>query len=467
MLLLTVLTQFYSIDSEVIDWDESTFMIIANDFANGNLPYENLWDLKPPLFFIFLGTFYKVFGASLLTTRLFGDLLIFLTSIFIYFILKKTFNNHLSFVGSTLYIFLVSFNFAQPTLTEYLATFFLLFAVFLINSKIKANYFLTGFFISLSIFTRTNLAIVIIYFIYKLTKDKVGNLKFFQFLMGGLLPFSILSLIYSLNNKFKEFIYSTFIIPLEYTFIRKSPIEILLDSYVGIFFEDLINIPLIVVVLSFLFFLMIMFNKTILKNLLLLLKDYEILFSIFLLVTVSIFLTGKFYYHYLIQILPFIAIFIIIFINSLPKFQIQISNLLILVFIFLSIPVFNQSINNIINYNKISKNYPIETFVKFIDKEESFLAIENHIIYFYLDIYPITPIVHPNVVMKTKEYEDLLNSLEKLKYIRKNEFSELLNEFPVYIFCQINCEFYLGSNYLNNYYLVQQQGEYKLYKTSK
>ena len=77
LLVLSVLTQFYSITDEVIDWDESTFMIMANDFYKGNLPYENLWDLKPPIFFIFLGSFYKIFGVSLLTTRLFGDLLVF------------------------------------------------------------------------------------------------------------------------------------------------------------------------------------------------------------------------------------------------------------------------------------------------------------------------------------------------------------------------------------------------------
>ena len=466
LLILTALTQFHSINSEVIDWDESTFMIIAKDFSNGNLPYENLWDLKPPLFFIFLGTFYKIFGASLLTTRLFGDLLIFLTSIVIYLISKKIFNIHLSFVSSSIYIFLVSFNFAQPTLTEFLSTIFLLFAILLSNSKIKSNYFLIGFFVSLSIFTRTNMAIVIFYFIFKFIKNKVNFLKFSQFLLGCALPFITLSLIYFLNNKFKEFIYSTFIIPLKYTFIRKNPIEIFLDSYFGIFLDDLISIPMIVVILTFSFFLLFIFNKTIFKNFLNVLKNYEILFSIFFLVTVSIFITGKFYYHYLIQIFPFIAIFIVIFINTLPKFQLQLSNLIILVFVLVSAPLFNQSVNNVLNYNKISKNYPIESFIKYIDREKSLLAIENHIIYFYLDVYPITPIVHPNVIMKNKEYEDLLQSLERLNYIRKNEFSKLLNDFPVYIFCQINCELYLGSTYLNSYNIVHKQGEYKLYKVN-
>ena len=92
------------------------------------------------------------------------------------------------------------------------------------------------------------------------------------------------------------------------------------------------------------------------------------------------------------------------------------------------------------------------------------MAIENHIIYFYLDVDPITPVVHPSVIMKIEQNDTLLASLEDLKYIRKNEFEKLLNDFPVYIFCQDMCEFYLDSNYLNNYYLVHQLNDYKLYE---
>ena len=439
-------------------------MIMANDFYKGNLPYENLWDLKPPIFFIFLGSFYKIFGVSLLTTRLFGDLLIFLTSIIVYFISNKFLNKNLSLLSSSIYIFLVSFNFAQPTLTEFLATFFLLLAIHLNYSTLNKNFFLIGFFISLSIFTRTNMAIVIIYFLFKFIKSRVGFNKLFQFFLGGILPFLGLSLIYSFNGKLKEFLYSTFYMPFQYTFIRKSPIEVFKDSYMGIFFDNYITIPTVVVILFFLFLLMLIINKSIYINFISLYKNYESLFNIFFLVTISIILTGRFYYHYFIQIFPFIAIFISIFINTLPRFKFQISCLLILFFTSLSIPIFNESIKNINNYHEISKNYPIKSFVKFINKEKSLLAIENHIIYFYLDVDPITPVVHPSVIMKIEQNDTLLASLENLEYIRKNEFEKLLNDFPVYIFCQDMCEFYLDSNYLNNYYLVHQLNDYKLYE---
>ena len=189
----------------------------------------------------------------MLTTRLFGDLLVFLTSIIVYFISNKFLNKSLSLLSSSIYIFLVSFNFAQPTLTEFLATFFLLLAIHLNYSTLNKNFFLIGFFISLSIFTRTNMAIVIIYFLFKFIKNRVGFNKLFQFFLGGILPFLGLSLIYSFNGKLKEFLYSTFYMPFQYTFIRKSPIQVFKDSYMGIFFDNYITIPTVVVILFFYF----------------------------------------------------------------------------------------------------------------------------------------------------------------------------------------------------------------------
>ena len=79
--LFVFFTQFYSISTEVINWDESDFILMGESFYNGNLPYLELWDLKPPLHFIYIGTFFKLFNPSLLSARLAGDLIIFLTAV--------------------------------------------------------------------------------------------------------------------------------------------------------------------------------------------------------------------------------------------------------------------------------------------------------------------------------------------------------------------------------------------------
>ena len=132
------------------------------------------------------------------------------------------------------------------------------------------------------------MAIVVIYFLIKYIKKNVGFNKLLQFFLGGILPFLSLSLIYSFNGKLKEFIYSTFYMPFEYTFIRRSPVDVFLDSYVGIFFDNYLTIPTVVVILFFLFLLMLTINKSIYLNFLSLYKNYESLFNIFFLVTISI-----------------------------------------------------------------------------------------------------------------------------------------------------------------------------------
>ena len=51
--LVTFLTQFSSIENEVIDWDESTFFVLSKYLSNGEILYIDYWDGKPPLYSLF------------------------------------------------------------------------------------------------------------------------------------------------------------------------------------------------------------------------------------------------------------------------------------------------------------------------------------------------------------------------------------------------------------------------------
>src|SRR5262245_39202724 len=67
-----LLTRLGSLHTEVIDWDESTFILMSADLLQGRLPYMGLFDNKPPMFFFVLAGAMKVFGDNLLVVRLFG-----------------------------------------------------------------------------------------------------------------------------------------------------------------------------------------------------------------------------------------------------------------------------------------------------------------------------------------------------------------------------------------------------------
>ena len=109
LFFITVLiTQFSSIDKEVIDWDESTFFIISKFLANGSLLYADYWDAKPPLIFIYLAMVFKIFGPTLLVGRIAGDLLIFITVIITFKILDIYFSKKISLISCLLLIYLFS-----------------------------------------------------------------------------------------------------------------------------------------------------------------------------------------------------------------------------------------------------------------------------------------------------------------------------------------------------------------------
>ena len=50
--ILIFLTQFSSLDREVIDWDESTFAVISKGIVDGEILYVDLWDESHQYYFI-------------------------------------------------------------------------------------------------------------------------------------------------------------------------------------------------------------------------------------------------------------------------------------------------------------------------------------------------------------------------------------------------------------------------------
>jgi len=84
MVMLVVVVRTGSLEQEIIDWDESTFVLMAADLLRGHLPYVHLFDNKPPGIFVLLAGSIGVFGQSLWAVRLVGDLSVLLTALFTY-----------------------------------------------------------------------------------------------------------------------------------------------------------------------------------------------------------------------------------------------------------------------------------------------------------------------------------------------------------------------------------------------
>jgi|TARA_B100001094_G_C18195422_1_gene810432 hypothetical protein len=467
-IILVFLTQFSSIGNEVIDWDETTFILMGNSFYEGNLPYTELWDLKPPMHFILIGFAFKTFGPSLLVTRLLGDFLIFLSAALIYHLTKDIFTNFERVLAASVYIIFVSFDFSQPTMTEFTATFFILLSLTFLKNNGNHNFFLSGFAISLSVLTRTNIAFVVIGLLVYLYRQKVSTKKVMIFLSGGLSPLFTFMLIYIFEGALKEFLYSVFVIPLGNTVIRENFLDFVTSSLPTIFLDGVFSIQIwFVFLLVSLLMRYFIKSKTNSKKLIIDFPDVISLnIVIFFSILISILLGGRFFYHYLIQLFPFASILLIFLIKNLyEKKSIVYVGIILLIFLNILSPA-KQSIYNLSNYSEIERNYEIKSFVNYIDSEKNLLALDNHIIYFYTGIKPITPVVHPNIIAKAQDYKLLLEQLMELGYIVENQFSVILEDKPEYLFCEKECSLYIPESYFKNYTLISKNKDIKLYQLS-
>ena len=464
LFLYTFFTQFSSIYKEVIDWDESTFIILSQSVKNGFLPYEKLWDLKGPVHYLLLGGSFKIFGDTFLVARLTGDMIIFLSSIVLFKFCRNKFNTSQSLSISTIFLALNTLNFSQPFMTEHTATFFLLLSL---NNYIKRQnkfYFFSGIFLSLSILTRTNLIILIaVAAIYFLKMNKYKSLLYFM--NGLLLPMICFSLIYFLRGTFEYFYYTLILLPLANILIRENFLEFLFNNFNNIFLDNIFSIQTIVFILFICSVLFFTFEIKGRNSAFVEIDNFTSL-NIFVLFTIliSILLTGRFFYHYFILTFPFLSILIIYFITHMFKRK-TIAILIVTFFILLStINTFIKGVKNFETYELIYSSYPVKQISKLVDKNSTILALENHLIYFYLNIDPITPIIHPNVIFKTNEYVEMLNLLTDLGYIKQNQSQIILDSHPRYIVCENFCFEFIDDTYFDNYELIVDFEGVKLFE---
>ncbi len=110
---------------DYIDRDESTFILMGQSWAEGHLPYTHLWDLKPPLAFLFFAIIIKIFGKSFIAIRLAGTICVAITSLYLFKIGDRISGRKVGFWCGMLYVFLSSlFGNVQGVMTEHLSMLF-------------------------------------------------------------------------------------------------------------------------------------------------------------------------------------------------------------------------------------------------------------------------------------------------------------------------------------------------------
>jgi hypothetical protein len=150
---------------DYIDRDESTFILMGQSWIDGNLPYTELWDLKPPITYLFFASVIYLFGKSFLAIRLFGALIVAVTAFYTYQISLTATTKKVSFWAAIGCVALLSmFGSLQGVMSEHICMFFFMPSLYLlIQKKSFLWYVIAGLLMGLSLMTKLNLAYVVLF----------------------------------------------------------------------------------------------------------------------------------------------------------------------------------------------------------------------------------------------------------------------------------------------------------------
>ena len=225
-LLIALLFRTPFFFQSVIDWDESTFILMGQSVLDGHLPYIELWDVKPPLAFVPFAVFIWLFGHSVVGIRIAGT--IYLAGVA--FLTHRTAENLWGrlaglFSGILTIAFISLVTGGQAVMTEILTLLPLQGALFIAvkQRKMPNAFFFIGFLISIATLIRLNLAYLVVtigLFILLhgiLMERRLPLKKLFLYVIGGLIPLALVCLPYIFSGHLDILYASAVLAPLQYS----------------------------------------------------------------------------------------------------------------------------------------------------------------------------------------------------------------------------------------------------------
>lgn len=229
ILFLLILVVLLPLSPRYNTWlrrDSGVFQYVGWRLINGDIPYKDIWDHKPPVIFLLNGIGLLIGGGS--AWSVWGVELFFLCGsvAILYDILDKLFSNGTALIGSTL--FLLSFPYVIQggnLTTEYAILFTLIvYHQFLFNQS-KWKLIIIGVFTGLAFLTKQNAVAAGSSVALLLTIELIiGKINWREYFISGvklfcgfcllLIPFLIFFLI---NNSLAEFWNSAFVYNFNYS----------------------------------------------------------------------------------------------------------------------------------------------------------------------------------------------------------------------------------------------------------
>ena len=424
LFLITFITQNKYLHIETITWDVPSYLVASQEIGRGFIPMETQWESKGPFFFYLYNLISNIAGDNLVYFKLLNDVLLFVSSVLLYFSFDS---NHTSkssaLLGSLIFILTTSHIWFVSELSELYCLIFisLSFLIYKRLSNQKYSFLFIGLSVSFATLINQGTAIFIIPYliiIFKGIKSKRPR-QFLNFITGLIIPQSFLLELY-----ISQYIQ----LPLNYV-QSSSPsfgeIFVIFRSY----FEYDYFLYFIFIVGGI--FVIHEYFKNSIKSFL------DIEFTSFVTGLLIYFIAGHSYQHHLFYTVFFFSALCVLIESSNKKI------FLIMLVVLSSFSIISKtaptSIYNLLNTSEIYERYPLKRLSSEIDsrlslKDYDILALDHVLILYYLNKPNFSYIVHPSNHNEEYIVKELLR-IERIKTNELNHVSYLIEKEPEVILC--------------------------------
>ena len=437
-------TQLGSLEREVINYNESGFILMASHVLDGHLPYVELYNNKPPMLFFLLAGVMWVFGESLLVVRLYGACCLWISCLAVFAIAARYTTRMHAALATFLLIAVHSVKHGQYLTAELPATAALMGALWvcIAHKRSLPAFAATGALMSLATLTRSNLGVVPIAFGAWLV---VAALRSSAGIRGrdvtasgiaGLVPPAAIICLYWYADALVPLWLGTLHVSASYLGLGRIVWHTLDNGWSFLWYtwrNPLLFVPFILLLLAGLARSASVWRQP--PPVSGARTYHEMLWLVLGATALSIQMTGT-SRHYWLQVFPICAVFCAFGIGwMLPKHGFRwIGNLLPVVALGAAImQTLPSAITIIATPDFLSKRHTIKKAADAIAADirpgDTVFALGHYLIYWYLDSKPISRILHPPDL--TMGF--IMEPLALAGYVDRDELGRILASHPTYI----------------------------------
>jgi 4-amino-4-deoxy-L-arabinose transferase-like glycosyltransferase len=443
-----------------IDWDESTFTIIGQGILDGLLPYDTLWENKPPLVFVFFAAAITLFGKTIFAVRFAGYLWLTAAAYLIYKSAYTLTSERRASIAAALLLITETSLMSPSVMSEILALLPLVSALFLLlrSGVTTMTCFFAGVLIGISVMFRTNLAyLAVLLGIYLILYPPIHIRRCLGrglvYAIGGTIVILALAIPYLIQHRLELWSSSVFLVPLNYSSSQQSfsnAQRLIWDAF-GLNADSIVlgiplDIPMFVtgclLWIGGLLGVSFCFLKW--RDLPGRKRNQFIVLLVFLIGSAfSVFLGGQAHDHYLIQLYPWLAIFSSLALIFQPTATRRVIEPVVLLLIISSTIIFVFSeysglSRRIIESKSLSygPEYEIAGYLEQENPEKkTVFLLSDIVVYWLIDQYPPTRLsAHPSNVFKP----DLVAAVEGRGATPLSELLRILSMKPAFVVTKKN-----------------------------